>query len=124
MLTTFVGLVSASIYSMYFFVVASISNVLSSCREAVFAGLGKTYHSDKSIFKKDMEGFESIYLFLTFFLYTAALLLFRPFIETYTSSMDVQYYYRFLPILFILMKMLVSLRIPAIVAINTAGHFK
>ena len=123
-LSIFEGLVSASIYSVYFFVVAGLANVLSSCREAVFAGIGKTYYVDKEEFKKEMDGFESVYMFLAFFLYSTAVLLFRPFIEIYTAGMDAEYYYAFFPILFILMKLLVNLRIPSIVAINAAGHFK
>ena len=123
-LTIFVGLVDASIYSVYNFVVVGLASVISSCREAVFAGIGKIYYQDKEAFKKKMARFESVYLFLTFFLYCTALLLFKPFIETYTGNMDAQYYYVGLPIMFICSKLLVNIRIPSIVAINTAGHFK
>lgn len=123
-LSTFSGLVSTSIYSVYNFVVAGIGNVMSSCREAVFAGLGKTYYQDFRTFQSKFDGFESIYLFLAFFLYSVTILLFRPFIEVYTANMDAQYFYAGFPILFVLCKLLVNMRIPSIVAINTAGHFK
>ena len=120
----FSGMVSASIYSVYNFVVLGLASVLSSCREAVFAGVGKTYYEDKKEFVRKMDRFESVYLFLAFFLYTTALLLFRPFVENYTKNMDTKYYYVGFPILFLLAKLLVNMRIPSIVAINTAGHFK
>lgn len=123
-LSTFSGLVYTSIYSVYNFVTAGLGNVLGSCREAVFAGLGKTYYEDFDAFKRKFDSFESVYLFLVFFLYAVALILFRPFIEVYTAQMDAQYYYAGLPILFVLAKMAVNLRIPSIVAVNTAGHFK
>lgn len=118
------GLVYTSIYSVYNFVTSGLGNVLGSCREAVFAGLGKTYFEDFEKFKKEFDDFESVYLFLVFFLYAVALILFRPFIEVYTANMDTRYYFAGLPILFILSKLIVNLRIPSIVAVNTAGHFK
>lgn len=124
LLSTFSGLIFTSIYSIYSFVTNGLGNVLSSCREAVFAGLGKTYYSDFDSFKKQFGNFESVYFFLTFYLYSTAVLLFRPFIEVYTENMDVNYVYKSLPILFILSVLLVNLRIPAIVTINTVGHFK
>ena len=123
-LSTFSGLIYTSIYSVYNFVVLGLGNVLGSCREAVFAGLGKTYNQDLDRFKKEMGDFESIYLFLVFSLYSIALFLFKPFILCYTANMDAEYYFVGLPIMFIVSRMLVNLRIPAIVAINTAGHFK
>jgi O-antigen/teichoic acid export membrane protein len=124
LLSWFSGLVYTSIYSVYNFVVLGLANVLNSCREAVFAGLGKSYFSDFDEFKKHFSNFESVYLFLAFFLYSTALMLFRPFIEVYTKNMDANYVYISLPILFIVGKLLVNLRIPSIVSINTAGHFK
>ncbi|MBQ6676789.1 MAG: hypothetical protein IJM71_01960, partial [Clostridia bacterium] len=45
-LSSTVGLVFASIYSVYNYVVTGLGNVLSSCREAVFAGIGKSYFTD------------------------------------------------------------------------------
>lgn len=123
-LSTFSGLVSASIYSVYNFVVSGLGNVLSSCREAVFAGIGKSYYQNSDTYKDQMDRFESVYLFLVFFLYSVCIVLFRPFIEIYTAKMDANYVATFFPILFVLARMTVNFRIPAIVAVNTAGHFK
>ena len=124
LLSTFSGLVYTSIYSVYNFVTTGLGSVLSSCREAVFAGIGKTYYSDFKHFQKQISDFESVYIFLMFYLYSTALVLFRPFIEVYTANMDANYVSVAMPILFICEKILVNLRIPAIVSINTAGHFK
>ena len=123
-LSTFSGLISASIYSVYSFVTSGIGNILSSCREAVFAGIGRAYFSDFEGFKRKMDRFESLYFSITFFLYTTTILLYKPFITVYTKKMDAGYVLAGLPILFVLAKLLVNLRIPAIVAINTAGHFE
>ena len=123
-LSTFSSLVNASIYSVYHFVVMGLWSVLSSCREAVFAGIGRLYFENIETFKKKMDSFETLYLSLAFYLYCVCIVLFRPFIEVYTANMDAEYYYAGLPILFVLCKLIVSMRIPSIVAINTAGHFK
>ena len=123
-LGTFAGLVYASIYSVYNFVIVGLANVLASCREAVFAGIGKTYFQDFGGFQRKMSHFESVYIAMVFFLYSTCILLFRPFIEIYTAKMDTNYVFTYFPILFVVSKMLVNLRIPSIVAINTAGHFK
>lgn len=123
-LSTFSGLILTSIYSVYNFVVSGLGNVLGSCREAVFAGMGKTYYTNFNDFKRKMNKFMSIYFMVMFYLYSVAIILFKPFVEVYTAKMDVEYLYAGLPILFLLMKLLVNIRIPAIVAINIAGHFR
>ena len=123
-LSSTVGLVFASIYAVYNYVVTGLGNVLSSCREAVFGGIGKSYFTDFDDYKNKMNRFESVYLFLVFFLYSTCIVLFRPFIEAYTAKMDADYVATFFPILFVLAKLVVNIRIPAIVAVNTAGHFK
>ena len=66
-LSAFSGLVAASVYSVYNFVTAGLGNVLGSCREAVFAGIGRTYYADREAFKRKISEFESIYFFLAFF---------------------------------------------------------
>ena len=123
-LTSFSSLINASIYSIYHFVTAGLGNILSSAREAVFAGMGKTFFTDKEKFKMKMNLFESLYFILSFYLYSVAIILFKPFIEIYTEKMDVNYIYAGFPVLFIFAKLIVNLRIPAIICINTAGHFK
>lgn len=123
-LSSFSSLVHASIYSVYHFVVMGLWSVLSSCREAVFAGIGRLYFESIEQFKNKMDGFETLYLSLAFYLYSVCIVLFRSFIEIYTANMDVPYYYAGLPILFVLARLTVSMRIPSIVAVNTAGHFK
>ncbi len=123
-LSSFSSLVATSIYSVYNFVVSGLGNVLGSCREAVFAGIGKTYYTNFEDFKRKMDKFISVYFAAVFYLYSVAIVMFRPFVEVYTAKMDAEYVYAGFPILFLLMKLLVNIRIPAIVAINTAGHFK
>lgn len=123
-LSTLSGLVSASIYSVYNFVVMGLSSIMGSLQEAVFAGVGKTYYDDIDEFRRKMGKFESVYLFLLTVLNSTAIIMFKPFILVYTSKMDARYYYAGFPVMFLIAKILVNLRIPSIVAINVAGHFK
>lgn len=123
-LSSFAGLVAASIYSVYNFVILGLKGFLGSAREAVIASLGKFYYTNKMLFVDNMLLFESIYLSIMFFLYSVAIVLFQPFVSVYTMNMDTEYDIDGLPILFVISAILVGLRIPAIVSINISGHFK
>ena len=123
-LSSIVGLVGASIYSIYNFVILGLKGFLGSAREAVIGALGKKYYQDKDAFRQHFHRFETVYYALLFAIYSVAILMFSSFIRIYTMKMDADYMIPGLPILFVLAALLVGLRIPAIVAINTAGHFK
>ena len=48
-----------------------------------------------------------------------------PFVEMYTSGIgDVNYIDSYLPVLFTLILLMNQIRIPALITINVAGHFK
>lgn len=123
-LSTFSSLVYASIYAIYNFVIAGMHGFLGSAREAVIASMGKMYYTDKKVFNENMDRFESIYFSIMLVLYSTAILVFTPFIQIYTSKMDADYNLPGLSILFVISALIVGLRIPSIVAINTVGHFK
>lgn len=123
-LSIFASLLDASIYSVYNFVLIGLSGFLSSAREAVIAGLGKKFHENKEAFVSKIKTFESIYLLIAFVLYSVAILMFKPFILLYTKGMDAEYFYPLLPLLFVIPRILTSLRIPSIVGINISGDFK
>lgn len=123
-LSTLSSLVYSSIYAIYNFVIAGIQGFLGSAREAVIASIGKLYYTDKSAFNLNMDRFESLYFSIMLVLYSTTILVFTPFIQVYTSKMDANYNLPGLSILFVVSALLIGLRIPSIVAINTAGHFK
>ena len=123
-LSSFASLVYASIYAIYNFVISGLQGFLGSAREAVIASMGKMYYTDKEVFNANMDRFESLYYTIMLVLYSTAILVFTPFIQVYTCKMDADYNLPGLSILFVLSAIIVGLRIPSIVAINTAGHFK
>lgn len=122
-LSTLSSLVYSSIYAIYNFVIAGMQG-LGSTREAVIASMGRMYYSDKEKFYLNMDFFESLYFAIMLILYSTAIFVFTPFIIVYTSRMDAEYNLPWLSIMFIVSALIVGLRIPSIVAINTAGHFK
>ena len=124
LLSSFCGLVYTSIYSVYNFVVVGLGSVISSVREGVFSGMGRTFYSNFERFKTTFDKFETIYFGLVFYLYSIAILVYKPFIEVYTAKMDADYKSAIYPLIFILMKLVVNLRIPSIITTNIAGHFK
>lgn len=123
-LSSFASLVYSSIYAIYNFVIAGMQGFLGSAREAVIASMGKMYYTDKEGFNLNMDKFESIYFSIMLVMYSTAIMVFTPFIQIYTCKMDAEYNLPGLSILFVVSALIVGLRVPSIVAINTAGHFK
>ena len=123
-LSTFSSLVYSSIYAVYNFVIIGLQGFLGSAREAVIASMGKMYYTDKQVYNDNMDRFESLYLSIMIVLYSTANIVFSPFIEVYTQKMDADYNLPYLPLLFVVSALIIGLRIPSIVAINTVGHFK
>ena len=123
-ISSFMGFAYSSIYSVYAFVMSGITNILGSIREGVYSGMWQLLFTDKERFKKVFSSFETIYLTITFMLFTIAAIAYRSFITVYTAKMDMNYVFLIYPMLFVLAQVLVNLRIPAIMATNSAGHFK
>lgn len=98
-ITTFVGLVSSSIFSVYAMIFTSMKTILSSIQlsfSAVFGNLTKTADDDK-IYKV-----HSVIELITMMLGTAATstvaFVIIPFIQLYTKGADVNYVYEILAI--------------------------
>lgn len=123
-ITMTLGLAYASIYSVYNMVVTGLKGILGSVREGFFAGLGQLYYENFEHFKQRFDEFETLYFTLMFVLYSIAIVLYLPFIEIYTANMDINYVYKYFPVMFVVMTLIVTLRIPSVILINTAGHFK
>lgn len=123
-ISTFIGFSYSSVYSIYYLVVSGVGNIMNSVRQGIFAGLGQMYFSNKNIFKETFCKFETFYFALMFWLYSITIIMYIPFIKVYTFNMDQNYVFKYLPLMFITVKMLVDLRTPSIICVNAAGHFK
>jgi O-antigen/teichoic acid export membrane protein len=96
----------------------------SALTEAITAGLGHTYAESKKSFKKMYYLYEDIYVMITFSLLTVTFLLTTPFLILYTKNInDISYIDNWLPLLFYVKTILVSLRTSNLLPINVIGKF-
>ena len=123
-LTAFCSLQTVSIYVVYNMVTESLGAVLNIVFGSFTAALGLTYQEDKQRFKNYYDLFELGTWILGFALMSVTLLLFTPFITLYTANADISYVDNWLPLLFVICKLLSLLRMPGVTAVNVAGHFK
>ena len=124
-LTIFCGLKVVSVYVMYNMIFEMINTVLSTINGSLVFALGLTYHEDKNKYIKMYDSYELYYMAITFSLYTIAYILILPFMRLYTAGInDINYIDNLIPLLFVVLKLLSSARIPALNPINISGHFK
>ena len=122
-LTAFCDLNAVSIYVIYSMVTDSLSSILTMVFSSFTAALGLTYNEDKDRFRRYFDLFELGTWVLSFGLMAVALLLYKPFIALYTANADINYVDDWLPLLFVVAKLLSLIRMPGVTAINVAGHF-
>lgn len=119
------GLKVVSVYSLYNSLYNAINGVLCSFLDGFQFALGQTYHSDFRKFKEMQERFESLYIVLTFLLYSILYILVLPFIHLYTAGVkDVNYVDPLLPFLFALACLLQGARGPMQAVTEYAEHFR
>lgn len=123
-LTAFCNLRIVSIYVIYNMVTESLATIMNIVFGSFTAALGLTYQQDKKRFTNYYDLFELGTWMLSFIVLTVTLLLYNPFIVLYTANADIQYVDKWLPILFVLCKLMSFLRMPGVNAVNVAGHFK
>ena len=101
------------------------SIVQTTFMQAPQSSFGRLFHSDKGKFESTYELYEFILSLILFIICSIALVMILPFVEIYTSGVgDVNYIDSYLPVLFTLILLMNQIRIPALITINVAGHFK
>ena len=124
-LTAACGLKVVSVYSLYNSFFYMVKSLLFSFLEGVQYKLAQTFHADFAAFKKMQDRFESVYMTLTFLLYSLLYLLITPFMRLYTAGItDIQYTDRYLPILFTSVFLLQAARGPMQLVAEYARHYK
>ena len=124
-LTLFCGLKVVSVYSMYKMIISQLEKVLTILSDAVSFAMGQTFQVDKEQFKKMIDTFEILYSSVSFCLFSVALYLFVPFMKLYTVGVsDIEYADTKLALLFVSAALLTAMRLPMLLTINYAGHFK
>lgn len=125
-LTLFGSLKTVSIYGIYNMVFGQLSSIVQTTfMQAPQSSFGRLFHADREKFKNAYEFYEFVLSLILFIVCSIALAMILPFVRLYTSGVgDVNYIDRSLPILFTLILLMNQIRIPALITINVAGHFK
>ena len=125
-LTYVVGsLALVSVYNIYLMIFDAIRTIINNIFSSVHFILGQTFNLDVEKYKRYHHIYEILDMMVSFTLYSIAYIMITPFLTLYTRGItDIQYIDKFLPLLFVLVKLLSSCREPASQLINFAGHFK
>lgn len=110
-----------SIYNMLFVQIESIINIFSSSVQFI---LGQVYSECIQSYKKLYDIFEFSFLIISFIIFTVTYIFLEPFIRLYTLGvLDTNYLLPGLPILFIIIKILTSIRTITNQTITVGGFF-
>lgn len=125
-LTLFGSLKIVSVYGVYNMVFSQLSSVIQTTfMQAPQSSFGQLYQKNRKKFKQAFELYEFIVTLVLFIICSIALTLISPFVELYTSGVsDADYIDIALPILFASILLMNQIRIPSLITINVAGHFK
>lgn len=122
-ISTFCGLIAASIYSIYNLVFNSLNSLIGAVNNGMHFILGQTYAKNFAKYIKVHDAYDSIYMAVVFSLMSVAYILIYPFVSLYTSGIeDANYVVKGLPFLFALIQMLSCSRAVASRLINVAGY--
>ncbi|MDO4174737.1 MAG: hypothetical protein Q4D42_08225, partial [Eubacteriales bacterium] len=125
-LTLFGSLKTVSVYGIYNMVFSQLSSIVQTTfMQATQSSFGRIYHSNRERYEQLYELYEFVLSFVLFLVCSIAVVMILPFVEVYTVGVnDVEYIDHLLPILFVLILLMNQIRIPALITINVAGHFK
>ncbi|MFK7696942.1 lipopolysaccharide biosynthesis protein [Paenibacillus sp. HJGM_3] len=123
-LTIFCNLKLVSLYTVYNIICIQVLFIPKMFSESLTAGFGHLFVEDKLRFKMLFDSFEALYTYLMFTVMIIAYILMLPFIKLYTADItDINYVDPWLPLLFVSIRLLESLREPSLIVASIAGHF-
>ena len=123
-LSVFCGFKAASIYALYNLLFEMVSTLLSNVQSGFVYKMGQLCNSDREAFKKYYEPWELFTITISFAMYCITYIFITPFISLYTAGADINYVDFWLPVLFVIIKIMVSGRGTSGYAASFAGHFK
>lgn len=124
-LTIFTNLKVVSVYVLYNLFFSVIDNICNTVNNSITFVLGRKFHESKNKFMNLYDAYETYFMALVFTLFSVSYILILPFMEIYTSGVtDINYINEWLPILFIIIKLLSNARASSTSLIEIAGHFK
>lgn len=124
-LTILCGLRVVSVYAVYKIVVNAVGTFTYQFSESLLFLFGQGYAQDTEQYKKDIDRFDQAYTMISFCMFSIACVLYLPFVELYTNNVtDIVYVDVRLPLLFIGIELLSSMRRAMQNTITVSGHFK
>jgi len=125
-LTFFCDLKIVSVYTLLNTFFEMVSTLIGNVNSGFSFRLGQLFNTDKKEYLHVYEAYETYYTTISFALYTICFLFMTPFLKLYTSSFEdaESYLLPLMPLLFAIIKILVSGRAPSGFTISYAGHFK
>lgn len=124
-LTIFTNLKIVSIYVMYNMIFTIVDNIVQTVNGSIKAALGQSYHEGKEAFVKFYDAYEVYFMGLIFAILTVVYIIILPFMKLYTAGVnDVNYINAWLPVLFVVIKLLTNARTTSNNIITIAGHFR
>lgn len=124
-LTLVCGLKVVSVYSIYNLLFTQAGLLIKGIASSIQASFGQLYIADSKKFVKWYLAISAVYKILTFSSLTVIGIFCGPFIQIYTAGIvDIEYYDKYLPFLFMIMATLDTMRWTEVIAINSTGFFK
>lgn len=125
-LTLFGSLKTVSVYGIYNTVFGQLSSLIQTTfMQAPQSSFGQLYNKSKEEYSKKYELYQFLVAFLLTWICAIAISMILPFVSIYTNGIDdTTYVDKILPILFTLILLMNQIRIPALITINIAGHFR
>lgn len=123
-LSIFCGFQVASIYAIYNLLFDMISTLLGNINNGFIYKMGQLYNSEHKKFCKYYEVWETYTMAISFALYCVTYIFILPFLKLYTAGADINYIDKWLPVLFVAIKIMVSGRATSGHTASFAGHFK
>jgi len=124
-LSIFCGLKIASIYAIFNLIFAQLNGLIASVFNGISFNLGHIYQEGIEKYTLIHDMFNTYYTALFFSMMSVCYLLIEPFIRLYTLGADIDYLqFKYLPILFVVIKLLNGLRTVSALLITIAQHAK
>ena len=123
-LTLMCDLKSVSVYSIYNMVFGQIESVINIFSTSIQYLLGQLYSKSLERYKKMYNIYELLFLIISFTFFAVTYIFITPFINLYTAGIeDTEYVLTYLPILFVIVRLLTSVRTITNNTIHVGGYF-
>lgn len=124
-ISAFLGFEMASVYSVYYLIASAVTAIINTIYSSTSFLLGHAFQTGLEQFKKVHDAYYLIYTTLTTSLFSVCYLLMKPFIVLYTENVvDIEYTYKYLPLLFCLIQVLTCSKNVGDITINIGGYAK